>query len=97
MYLDKLIYRDTIKYQEFIAENDSNTSVLKPAASIRGLRLKGHYTFTQSESGDSATSDIVYRTKEKIPKHSKLDGHIVVESVRVDSHLPDAGYLNYCK
>ena len=43
------------------------------------------------------SSNIVYRTKVKIPKHSKLDGHEVMESIRVDSAFSNAGFLNYVK
>lgn len=95
--LDSLIYRDKIKFEQYVAENDSNTFSYKPPVEIMGLRLRGQYKFSTGKDGDSTSSNIVYRTKIKIPKHSKLDGHEVMESVRVDSSLPNAGYLNYVK
>jgi len=91
------IYKDDIRYEEAMTESDTNTFGLKQAVVIKGLRLKGHYQFTTSGNGDSVTSSIVYRTKIKIKKNSKLNGHVVMESVRVDSILDDAGYINYCK
>lgn len=95
--LDSLIYRDKIKYEQYVAESDSNTFSYKAPVEIIGLRLRGQYKFSTSANGDSTSSNIVYRTKIKIPKHSKLDGHEVMESVRVDSAFADAGYLNYVK
>lgn len=91
------IYRDKVKYEKVKTENDSNTFSREPAIEIDALRLKGNYKFTTGKDGDSVTSSVVIRTKVKIPKHSKLDGHEVMESVRVDSPLPNAGYLNYLK
>lgn len=91
------IYKDTVKYERVRSENSSNTYTREPAVEIKALRLKGNYSFTTGENGDTVTSSVVIRTKEKIPKHSKLDGHEVMESVRVDSPLPNAGYLNYLK
>lgn len=95
--LNSLLYRDELKYEEAIRENDTNTFSYKRAVTIQGLRVKGQYKYTSGKDGDSITSSVVYRTKIKIPKHSKINGHEVMESVRVDSILSDAGYLNYVK
>ena len=97
MKWDSLLYKDSIKLRLFSAESDSNTSSLGPVQNIMGLRLKGHYSFTTGTGGDSSSTSIVYRIRDKIPKKSTLDGHVVMDCVRVDSHLPDAGYLCYCK
>lgn len=95
--LDRLIYRDNLKYEQYIAESDSNTFSYKAPVYIKGLRLKGQYKFSTGKDGDSVSSNIVYRTKVKIPKHSKIDGHEVMESVAVDSAFGNAGFLNYVK
>ena len=91
------IYKDKVSYEAVRKENDTNTFSREPVVFLDALRLKGQYKFTTGKDGDSVTSSVVIRTKEKIPKHSKLDGHEVMESVRVDSPLPNAGYLNYLK
>lgn len=95
--LSNLIYKDKIKYEQAIMTNDSNTYSYEKAIEIEGLRIKGQYKYTTSGEGDSVTSSVVYRTKIKIPKHSKLNGHIVMESVKINSILSEAGYLNYVK
>lgn len=91
------IYKDKVRYERVRMENDSNTHTLDQPVIIDALRLKGNYSVTTSESGDSVTCSVVIRTKEKIPKYSRLDGHEVVDSVRVDSILKNAGYINYLK
>lgn len=91
------IYRDKVKYERARFENDTNTFVFDPPVMIDALILKGHYSVTHSESGDSVSSTLVIRTPEKLVKHSKLDGREVMDSVRVDSIIQGAGYLNYLK
>lgn len=95
--INELIYKDTIKYQKYTAQSDTGTPVISSPIEIKGLILRGHYTFSTNKDGESVSSNFVVRTSEKIPKYSKLNGHEVMDSVRVDSIIKDAGYLNYCK
>lgn len=97
MFLDKFIYTDTVKYEQYIAQSDTGVSRLEKAVEINGLILKGHYSYSTGKDGETVSSNFTIRTKIKIPKKSKLNGHEVMDSVRVDSLLEDAGYINYCK
>ena len=95
--LDELVYKDNITYQQYVAQSDTGVSRLNSPVTIKGLILKGHYTFTTGKDGENVSSNFVVRTKSKIPKHSKLNGHEVMDSIRIDSITPGAGFLNYCK
>jgi hypothetical protein len=64
---------------------------------IKGLRVKGSIKVVHDKGGDSTTCSIVYRTADKLVVGSKLNGREIMESVKIDSFLPNAGYLNYVK
>lgn len=91
-------FYEDIKYEQYIAESKSNTPHLLPAVYIKGLRLKnGRVKVSTSKDGDTSTCSIVYKTKEKINKHSKLNGREVVESVKLSTFGIYDAYLNYVK
>lgn len=91
------ILRDELKYEEASRNTETDTKILLAPVMIKGLRVKGSVKVTHSESGDSTTCSIVYRTKDKLVIGSKLNGREIMESVKINSFLPDAGYLNYVK
>lgn len=93
--LDILI--DDIKYEKCVTESKTNTPSLLAPVVIKGLRVRGNIKVTHSDNGDSTTCTIVYRTAEKIPAHSKLNGHEVMESVKINAFGRNVGYLNYVK
>ena len=93
----ELLLRDKILYEQLDYNSDTNTPFLLAPVEIDGMRLKGSIKTTTSENGDSTTSSIVYRTGIKITVGSKLDGHTVMDSVKINSFGKYEHYLNYCK
>lgn len=94
---DELVYKDDIKYERYIAQSDTGVSSIASPVVIKGLILKGHYSYNTDTGGESVSSNFTIRTKEKIPKKSKLNGHEVMDCIRVDSIFDDSGYISYCK
>lgn len=91
------ILREDLRYEQATYNTETDTKILLSPVIIKGLRVKGSIKVTHSEGGDSTTCSIVYRTKDKLVIGSKLNGREIMESVKINSFLPDAGYLNYVK
>lgn len=89
--------RDDLKYEQASMNTETNTKLFLSPVMIKGLRVKGSIKVVHSESGDSTTCSIVYRTKDKLVVGSKLNGREIMESVKINSFVSDAGYLNYVK
>lgn len=91
-------FYEDIKYEQYVAESKSNTPHLLSPVIIKGLRLKGgKISVSHSDSGDTTTCSIVYKTKNKIPVHSKLNGREVVECVKLHTFGVYEAYLNYVR
>ena len=95
--MNDMLLRDTLIYEQLDYNSDTGTPFHLAPVEIKGLRLKGSTKVTTSQSGDSTTSSIVFRTAIKIPTGSKLDGHTVMDSVKINSFGKYVHYLNYCK
>jgi hypothetical protein len=89
--------REDLNYEQASMNTDTNTKLYLAPKIIKGLRVKGSIKVVHSESGDSTTCTIVYRTKDKLVVGSKLNGREIMESVKINSFVSDAGYLNYVK
>lgn len=90
-------YWQPLKYEEFIKLESNGTPKYKDAVIVKGLRLSGRLKITHTESGDITDSSVIYKTKEKLIKGSKLEDREIMERVRVEAFGLDAGYLNYLK
>lgn len=97
MMLYDNLYKETIKYKEFQGKSESGTNKFGDVQEIPCLRLKGYRKVTVGSDGDSVSTSIQYRTPFKLVKGSKLGEYEVMESVAVDSPLPNAGFINYLK
>ena len=95
--MNDMLLRDTLIYEQLDYNSDTNTSFLLAPVEIKGLRLKGSTKVTTSQSGDSTTSSIVFRTAIKITKDSKINGYTVMDSVKINCFGNYEHYLNYCK
>ena len=91
------ILTQSLKYEERNYDSKTNSKILLPPVYIKGLRVKGNIKVSHSKDGDTTTCSIVYRTAIKIPEGSKLNGREVMESVPINSIIPNSGYLNYVK
>ena len=91
------ILKEDLRYEEASYNTKTDTKILLAPVVIKGLRVKGSIKVTHSEGGDSTTCSIVYRTAEQLVVGSKLNGREIMESVKINSFLHDAGYLNYVK
>lgn len=91
------MYREKIKYKEYTGKTSSNTDSYAPERTIIGLRLKGKISVVHSDSGDTTTCSIVYKTKEKLVPGSFLNGREIMECVKVSGFGFDCGYLSYIK
>ena len=91
------IYRDELKYREYLGENDSQQETFAPVRTIKGLRLKGNIKVTTGKDGDSTTCSISYKTPERLIPRSEINGRVIMECVKVAGLGHDCGYVSYVK
>lgn len=93
---DNIYYEDLV-YEEYNGLNDSNTESWKEPVNIKGLRLKGSIKVTHSSDGDSTTSSLVFKTKDKLIPKSRIDGREIIDCVPVPGLGINCGYMSYTK
>jgi len=93
---DNIYYEDLI-YEEYNGLNDSNTESWKEPTSIKGLRLKGSIKVTHGSDGDSTTSSLVFKTKNRLIPKSRIDGREIIDCVPVPGLGINCGYMSYTK
>lgn len=91
------VYRDELKYKEYLGVNDSQQETFAPERIIKGLRLKGNYKTTTGKEGDSTTCNISYKTPERLIQGSEINGRVIMECVKVAGLGHNCGYVSYVK
>ena len=95
--MNDMLLRDTLIYEQLDYNSDTNTSFLLAPIEIKGSMIKGKMKTTTSQSGDSTTADIEYRTNIEIPEGSKLNGYTVMYSFKIGTFGKYTHYRNGCK
>lgn len=90
-------YYEDLVYEEYNGLNDSNTESWKEPTNIKGLRLKGSIKVTHSSDGDSTTSSLVFKTKDRLIPKSRIDGREIIDCVPVPGLGINCGYMSYTK
>ena len=91
-------YFNDLEYREYAGMSQTGqANSFKEPRYIKGIRLKGQLKNTHSSDGDTTTCTIVYKTKEYVVPHSKLENREVMECVKVAAFGRDHGYMVYVK
>lgn len=91
------IYKDDLKYKEYIGVSNTNQPTYKQEQVIKGLRLKGKVKVVTSKDGDSTSCDITYKTPNKLVPLSTINGRTIMECVKVQGLGHNCGYVSYVK
>ena len=91
------IYKDDLKYKEYLGVSNTNQPTYKPEQVIKGLRLKGKVKVVTSKDGDSTSCDIQYKTPNRLVPLSTINGRTIMECVRVAGLGHNCGYVSYVK
>lgn len=87
------LYKDTVILERYLGTTDTNYPLWHEPEEVKALILGGSNQLVYNKAGDLVSSGIKYRLPFEIAEQSKIDGHVVVSCIRVDSILDAAGYL----